>query len=335
MHDHIKIYSGKVPFNTGKSKMDALVPWNKEWSVFEACETLFNPEKRRNDMMGANTVTRLVQIPKGYVSRKFDDEPYIVPFIADGSKKSVLICPGGAYYDVSLDNEGYPTAEFLQKNGISAFVLKYRVWPYKYPAAYCDCRRAICYIKHNADLFGIDPDKLSVIGFSAGGNLAVATPFLFSKLPNIDGYVPDDIDKEDTSLMSIGAIYPELCADKFLMSMQFGDEIHTDADFCKRVLRKMYLPRYVKSSSAPMFLCGCVDDGVVSPTNILEMATAYQKVGVPYEVHMFREGGHGFGVTQEDIPPMYGHPPFDMRGTKEWIRLYITWLEKTEDKIGK
>lgn len=332
MHEHIKIYN-KVPLNTGKSKFDALTPWNKEWGVFDALETLFNPEKRRNDMMGPNTVTRIVQIPSGHVSRKFDDEPYIVPFIAPGSKKSVLICPGGAYYDVSMDNEGYPTAEFLQKSGITAFVLKYRVWPYKYPAAYLDCRRAICYIKHNADKFGIDKDKLSIIGFSAGGNLVATTVLQFGKLPKIEGYSEDDIDREDPTVASLGMIYPELCADKFLTAMQFGDEIFTDDDFCRRVLRRMYMPRYVKKSSPPAFMCCCIDDTTVSPSNVIEMAGAYQKVGVAYEAHMFREGGHGFGVTQENIPPMYGHSAFDMRGTKEWIRLYISFIEKTCDKI--
>ena len=89
-HEHIKIYADSVPLNTGKSKYDALEPWNPDFSVADSLETLFEPSKRRKDMLGANTMTRIFQIPTGHVSDKFDDEPYIVPFIAKGSEKSVL-----------------------------------------------------------------------------------------------------------------------------------------------------------------------------------------------------------------------------------------------------
>ncbi|MGN1096061.1 MAG: alpha/beta hydrolase [Eubacteriales bacterium] len=328
-HTHIKIYGEKVPLNTGESKYPELEPWMEGKSVFEALETLFEKEKRRNDMAGANTATRVLQIPKGFVSDRFDDEPYIVPFIAEGSRESVLICPGGAYYDVSMDNEGYPTAEFLMEHGITAFVLKYRVWPYKYPAAMLDCRRAICYIKHHAKDFGIDPEKLSLMGFSAGGNLVAATAFLFRDIPHIDGYTPDEVDEEDMSVATLAPIYPELLADRFLMSMQFGQRLNEDAEYREKILKKMYLPGYVDKNSPPIFLSGCADDGVVPPENMLEMALAYAKAGASFEIHVFREGGHGYGVRQEDVPPMYGHPAFDMTGTREWIKIYITWLRKT------
>ena len=328
MHTHIPIWGEIIPGNTGKSKDAALTPWHPDWTAFEALETLFQPEKRLSDMSGANTVTRLVQIPSGHVSENFDDVPYIVPFLA-GSRECVLICPGGAYYDVSMDNEGYPTAEFLQKQGISAFVLKYRTWPYKYPTAYLDCRRALCYIKFHAQEFGIDPEKVSLMGFSAGGNLVAATTFLFGNYPQIDGYEQDATDKVDPTPASLAPIYPELLADRFLLSMQFGERIFTDESFYEEIKRRMYIPSLVKQDSVPAFLCCCLDDGVVPPENVLTMANAYYRAGASVEVHIFREGGHGFGVRQEDIPPMYGNPAFRMDGTRDWIRLYISWMHKT------
>ena len=328
MHQHIPIWGSSVPYNTGLSKESSLSPWHPEWSVFDACESLFRPEKRLTDMTGANTVTRLVQIPSGHVSERFDDIPYIVPFLA-GSKESVLICPGGAYYDVSLDNEGYPTAEFLQKQGITAFVLKYRTWPYRYPTAFLDCRRALCYIKIHADMFGIDPAKVSLMGFSAGGNLAAGTYFLFRDAPEVEGYTPDATDAVDPVTASLAPIYPELLADRFLLSMQFGERIFTDEVYFKQIYEKMYMPRYVTKDSVPIFLTCCQDDGVVPPENALTRACAYARAGASFELHVFREGGHGFGVRQEDVPPMYGNPPFRMAGTREWIRLYIAWLHKT------
>ena len=77
-----------------------------------------------------------------------------------------------------------------------------------------------------------------------------------------------------------------------------------------------------------MFLVACRDDSVVNPLNSIEMALAYEKAKATYELHLFTEGGHGFGVTQVDVPPMYGHFGFNMDGTKHWIRLYIDWLNK-------
>lgn len=279
-------------------------------------------------MSAANTVTRLLQIPSGHVSAHFDDVPYIVPFFA-GSRESVLICPGGAYYDVSLDNEGYPTAKFLKENGITAFVLKYRTWPYRYPSAFLDCQRALCFIKAHADDFGIDPAKLSLLGFSAGGNLAAGTAFLFRNINDDNKFASDEINAIDPMPASLAAIYAELLADRFLLSMQFGERIFTDNAYFRRIYETMYLPGHVKKDSVPIFLACCRDDSVVSPENSLEMAAAYSRTGASFELHVFREGGHGFGVRQDDIPPMYGNPPFSMAGTRDWIRLYIEWMHKT------
>ncbi|MBQ7444417.1 MAG: alpha/beta hydrolase [Clostridia bacterium] len=336
-HEHIKIYS-KVPYNTGLSKYPDLTPYREDWTPADALECSFNPEKRRNDMLGPNTAQRKLYIPRGFVSDKYDDEPYIVPFIAKGSRKAVLVVAGGAYQDVSLDGEGYPTCEYLQSRSVSAFALKYRVYPYKYPCAQLDLRRALCYIKYHAGEFGIDPDMISVIGFSAGGNLVGLTTYLFREMPEVPGYEKDEIDLLDPVPATIGVIYPELCADKFLMSLQFGERIFSDKEFCEKTLKETYVPEYVKEGTPPVFMCCCNDDSVVSPENILNMADACLKNNVVFEVHMFSEGGHGFGATQTDIPPMFGIPGRRMAGTKEWISLYVTWLDKVltrEDRGGR
>lgn len=325
MHQHIKIYKS-VPYNTGVDKLEVLKPYGND--VNEAMASVFDPSKH-GGIKELNTITRLFHIPAGHVSDKMDDEPYVVPFTAEGSDKCVIVCAGGAYTDVSLDNEGYPTCEFLQAHGISAFALKYRVWPYQYPCAFLDLRRAICYIKYHAKEFGIDPDKVSVLGFSAGGNLVATTSFLFKELPDIPNYIPDEIDEIDATVASVAPIYPELCGDRFLTALQFGERVLLDDEYAKEVTSKMELTHYVTKDSPPIFLCACRDDTVVDPVNVLNMAKAYHDVNGKYEIHLFTEGGHGFGVTQENVPPMYGHNGFNMDGTKDWIRLYITWLNKT------
>ena len=212
---------------------------------------------------------------------------------------------------------------------MTAFVLKYRVWPYRHPAAQLDCRRALAFLHFHAKDLGIDPERISLLGYSAGGNLAASTVFCCEELPLPETYIPDEIDREETHVASLALLYPEVLADRFLLSMQYGDRMFRDTAFADRIIAQRYVPQYVTSDAPPVFLCDCVDDTVVSPENILAMAAAYQRAGASYEVHMFREGGHGYGVTQEDVPPMYGNPGFDMRGTREWVNLYLTWLAKT------
>lgn len=326
-HEHIKIYN-KIPFNSGLSKLDALTPCLDTTNPIEALECLFNPEKRRNDNCAINTVQRIVQIPSGHISDKFDDEPYIVPFIVEGSDKAIIIVPGGAYYDVSLDNEGYPSCEYFNKKGISCFVLKYRVYPYLYPTAMLDLRRAICYVKYHAKEYGIDKNKISVIGYSAGGNLVATTLLQFLEIPESVEYEKDEIDNEGCNVSAIGLIYPELLADRNLLSYQFGEKIHTDESYYEKISKQQCLPNFVTKNTPPIFLTNCIDDNVVNPINAHEMAKACLKNNVKFELHMFVEGGHGFGVRQDDIPPMYGNKAFNMSGTNMWPDLYIKWFEK-------
>ncbi len=323
-HQHLKIYK-TVPYNNGGDKYKDLFPYEPHWDFATSLSMSFDPAKRRNDLLGPNTAQRFY-IQEGFISDKYDDEPYIVPFTAKGSKKAVLIVPGGAYQDVSLDQEGYPTAEYLQNKGITAFVLKYRVYPYKYPCAMLDCRRAINYIKYHAKEFDIDPNQLSIIGYSAGGNLVASTVYLFNQLPQIPYYKVDEIDKLDTKVNSLALVYPEIKGEKFLLSLQFGERILSDEAYYQQIKEEQNVIKHIKDNKIPLFACCAIDDGVVDPDNVISLAKACHDYNVKYEIHMFSNGGHGFGVRQEDFPPMFGIPARKMQGTKVWIDLYINWL---------
>ena len=228
-----------------------------------------------------------------------------------------------------MDQEGYPTAERLNELGISAFVLKYRVYPYLYPTAMVDCRRAICFIKAHAKEFGIDADKLSMLGYSAGGNLAASAHYLFASLPPIEGYEEDEIDKIDPSIASLALIYPELKGERNLLALQFGEQILTSDSYCAQIQKEHDLTRFVRGSKTPLFLVAAQDDGVVDPSNALDMGRAALENHSRVELHLFSEGGHGFGVRQEDFPSMYGLPARRMKGTREWVNLYANWLTLT------
>ena len=133
----------------------------------------------------------------------------------------------------------------------------------------------------------------------------------------------------DAEVASIALIYAEMCGDRFLTALQFGERVLTDDAYAQEITARMNLVQYVTSEAPAAFLSACRDDSVVDPLNTILMAEAYQKAGARYEMHLFTEGGHGYGVRQEDVPPMYGHNGFNMEGTRDWIRLYVTWLRKT------
>ncbi len=104
-----------------------------------------------------------------------EQTPELLYFPCEGAKSCVAVFPGGGYAALCDDYEGTELAEWFTTVGVAAFVLRYRVLPYHYPCQIADAHRAIRYIRHNADRFGIDKDKIGAMGFSAGGHLVAAT----------------------------------------------------------------------------------------------------------------------------------------------------------------
>ena len=97
-------------------------------------------------------------------------EPELLYFPCEGAKNCVIVFPGGGYITLCDSYEGVELAEWLNTIGVAAFVLRYRVLPYHYPCQLADAHRAIRFVRHNAERFGIDKDKIGAMGFSAGGN---------------------------------------------------------------------------------------------------------------------------------------------------------------------
>ena len=132
--------------------------------------------------------------------------PSITPYIKEGAKAAVIVCPGGGY-GMKAPHEGNPIAEYLNDCGLSAFVLDYRVAPYRYPCELLDAKRAVRYVRYNAEKFGIDKDKIGICGFSAGGHLAGMT--LTSPENEASEYnVNDEIDKVSSKVNFAILCYP-------------------------------------------------------------------------------------------------------------------------------
>ena len=112
----------------------------------------------------------------GALGSEATDQPSLTPFVlpkGSGTGAAVVICPGGSYINLSMDKEGYAVAKFLNTLGISAFVLKYRLGPrYHHPIELGDAQRAIRTVRSRAAELGFQPDRIGIMGFSAGGHLA-------------------------------------------------------------------------------------------------------------------------------------------------------------------
>ena len=335
---HLPIWGeGNIPGNTGLPKTDVMTI-DKNLTMAECFEKYpgiwDKSTDALGDLRGNDYMVWHDEMADGYAEETYSDVPQLVCFPAEGSDRCAIICPGGAYLTKSMQSEGLEIAQFLNRAGISAFVLWYRSYPYRAPLMYLDAQRAVRYVRHNAAAYGIDPGKIALMGFSAGGNLAAVEASCFRNEP-IDwpGYVPDEIDAEDGRPNALGLIYPAISmhGDK-IVAVIAGTDVYNDPAQ-RDAFADRYDPRtHVQAGDAPVFLCAAADDNVVPPQFLTELAQAYERAGVSCELHLFPYGGHGFGACNEHaIPDWLPVPPPDYQSVGQWRGLYCTWLNAVFD----
>ena len=226
-----------------------------------------------------------------------EDIPTLTPFIPkDGANGSaVIVCPGGGYTHLA-DHEGRPVAEWLNTLGVTAFVLKYRIGPnYHHPAPLQDAARAVRLVRSRAAEWKLDPKRIGVLGFSAGGHVAstIGTHF--------DGgqaNAADAIERVSSRPDLLVLIYPVITMGEF-----------THGGSRKQLLGESPTPDLVKLMSnelqvtketPPTFLVHTANDSAVPVENSLHFAEALRKAGVPFEMHIYERGRHGFGMGGDD-----------------------------------
>lgn len=216
-----------------------------------------------------DTFTYKYEIEAGYESEKFDDQPYIIPYLVDDSDEAVLVIPGGGYAQKSMDGGGGESDEVartLNDNNINAFVLHYRSNPYQYPIPQLDVQRAVRYIKFHSNEFGVDSAKLGLIGYSAGGN-QVGT--YLNVIQGNDyfpqGYQVDEVDKIDDSVSFGAMIYPALTYEyniPMLFSSFDGDDVRNQSTRAK-LLEMLDLSKHINQGAPKQFISYSIDDRMV------------------------------------------------------------------------
>lgn len=214
------------------------------------------------------------------------------------SEKSVIICPGGGYRTLSYDWEGTDVAKWLNNKGITAFVLKYRlpkskslITPYEAPLQ--DAQRAIRYVRFNAKKWKIHPDKIGIMGFSAGGHLAANLGTLYDSPNNFKEQPLDTISAKPNFMM---LIYPVISMkDKYTHKDSQNNLLGKDASETLKI--KFSNELNVTKNTPPTFLVHSSDDKAVPVENSLQFYKALNDKSVKAEMHIYPYGKHGYSLA--------------------------------------
>lgn len=225
---------------------------------------------------------------------------------------AVVICPGGGYSIVAIDHEGYKVAEKFNEMGVAAFVLKYRIPNIKNQkdpsiAPLQDAQQAILTVRANAQKWNINPARVGIMGFSAGGHLAstAATHFDHALISN-----PEKISlRPDFAML----IYPVISADLSIThSGSFKNLLGENPS--QEQLNLYSNEKQVTDQTPPAFLVHASDDKGVNPNNSIVFYQALLKHHIAAEIHIYENGGHGFGM----------HNPTTK---EEWMDRCQNWMD--------
>lgn len=224
---------------------------------------------------------------------------------------AVIVIPGGGYGYLATNHEGRQIANYLNAMGITSFVLKYRLGPrYHHPVELWDVQRAIRTVRARAKEFGVLPDKIGVMGFSAGGHLASTAETHF------DAGNPGEADPIDR--VSSRPDFAVLCYPVISFTAEYAHRGSAEnllgKDASPDLLKSLSNETKVTKETPPTFLWSSSTDDGVPPENSVAFYLALHKAGVPAELHVFAEAPHGVGLDLRD------------ESVGEWGMLLRNWL---------
>ncbi len=248
------------------------------------------------------------------------DIPVVFWWPARGAKQptaAMVVCPGGGYGGLA-DHEGSDYAKWLNSQGISAFVLRYRLGSkgYRHPVMLGDVSRAMRLVRAEHVRLGIDPKRVGVMGSSAGGHLAVT---LLTHGDDGDPAATDSVDRQP-SRPSLGVLcYPVV---SMLPENTHGGSRKNllGENPPEDLVRKLSGELAVADSTPPVFVWHTVEDKVVKLEGVLDLAAALRRQGRPFELHVYEKGGHGIGLG---FRPYDG---FDTARLHPWTVECCRWL---------
>ena len=210
---------------------------------------------------------------------------------------AMIVCPGGGYGALAANHEGRQVANYLNSLGMAAFVLRYRLGPkYHHPIELGDAQRAIRIVRARAAEWRLDPARIGIMGFSAGGHLAMSASTWTESVPTSPA---DDIDRASSRpdfavlgypVISMTAAWTHKGSRRNLL----GDE--PDPELAKRLSGELA----VTKNTPPTFIFQTNEDASVPAENAVQYYLALRQAGIPAEMHVFEKGVHGVGLANND-----------------------------------
>lgn len=294
---------------------------NEPTATPTATEPVNTPEPKVYDSSAAAEKYKAHPFLELWSSR--DDVPYIngmssipklMPYVAENNVNGgcVIICPGGGYVQLAIDKEGKDPAKALNENNITAFVLQYRTL-YDHNALLTDVFRAIRYVRANAEEFAIDPDKIAVMGFSAGGHLASMA---------MEHYDEDQQNLDEIDKVSARPNYGILCYG--VLSLKDGKTHELtrqtflglkEGETAGDLAEKYSAEEGITKDTPPAFIWHCKPDTSVPVENSTDFAAAMDKMGIENELHVYKTGAHGLGLAK------------DNEEVRQWFPDCVKWLQ--------
>jgi acetyl esterase/lipase len=254
----------------------------------------------------------------GALGKEPKDIPTLTVFFPDAAtatEAAMVICPGGGY-GMLAPHEGEGYAHWLNQQGIAAFVLKYRLGSsgYRHPLMLQDAARAMRMVRYHAKEWKLDPNRIGIIGSSAGGHLASTL------LTHFDAGQADAADPIDR--LSCRPDLGVLCYAVITM----GDETHRGSrdnllgkNPSPELIQELSNELHVTKDTPPCFIFHTYDDNAVPVENSLEFAAALRRAKVPFELHIYQHGAHGMGLGTDSAQQDKMH---------EWTRECKRWLKE-------
>ena len=312
MEERIKIWGDVIPYNTGEDKLKNM-DIHPEYTMLDMMikhPGIFGKNPNYTDTSGNDTMVYLDEIQKGYAKTTFDDEPFLIPYLVPGSDRVIITAPGGGYLNKSMD-----------------------------------LQRAIRFVRYHASEYQLDPKKIGIIGFSAGGNLCGGVVNMQRNLPvEYPGYLEDKIDKMDATVALAGLIYPVVDpSDKMgFLNVVVGRDKVKEPSERERYAKIFDFKQYIRSDDPAQFICYAKNDSLVKYTYAKEYYDKLQQAGINSKLLEFKKGAHGFGscvrkkaVGRQKLG-MWIYQLLSESGRKEaylWREAFATWANNIFDSL--